>query len=72
MHSVARAPAPLESFRVSVLWKADVYASASERAARQADPLSMQSVADTINGDLARRGSEIRMVGALRSVFDGA
>ncbi len=53
--------APLESFRVSVLWKADVYASAAERAAREADLLSLQDVADTINDDLARRDSRARL-----------
>ncbi len=53
--------APLESFRVSVLWKADVYASAAERAAREADLLSLQDVADTINDDLARRDLSPRL-----------
>ncbi len=53
--------APLESFRISVLWKADVYPNAAERAARQADVLSLQDVADVVNDDLARRGLDIRL-----------
>ncbi len=51
---------PLETFRVSVLWKADVYATAAERDRRQGDRLSMQDVADTFADDLARRGSAVR------------
>lgn len=53
--------APLSSIRVSVLWKADVYATAAERDARAAAPLSLQDVADTVNDDLARRGSGTRL-----------
>jgi hypothetical protein len=53
--------APLGAFRISVLWKADVYANASERAAREADLLSMQDVADTIDEDLAVRGLALRL-----------
>ena len=52
--------APLDTLRVSVLWKADVYRNVAERAARIEDALSMQEVADTFNDDLAGRGSSIR------------
>jgi hypothetical protein len=52
--------APLASFRVSVLWKADVYRTAADRVERSAHPLSMQDVADTFDDDLARQGSPIR------------
>jgi len=52
--------APLAAFRVSVLWKADVYKTAAERLERAANPLSMQDVADAFNDDLARRGSPVR------------
>ena len=52
--------APLDTVRVSVLWKADVYATAAERAARAAHPLSLQDVADTFAADLASRGSSVR------------
>jgi hypothetical protein len=52
--------APLDTFRVSVLWKADVYKTAAERDQRSTDPLSLQDVADIFNDDLARRGSDIR------------
>ena len=45
---------------MSVLWKADVYKTAAERAERVANRLSMQQVADTFNDDLAQRGSPIR------------
>ena len=52
--------APLGTFRVSVLWKADVYKTAAERVEREASPLSMRDVADTFNDDLSRLGSSVR------------
>jgi len=52
--------APLDKFRVSVLWKADVYKTAAERDQRSADKLSIEDVADTFNDDLAQKGSSIR------------
>jgi hypothetical protein len=52
--------APLESIRVSVLWKADVYKTVAERAARVGNTLSMQDVADTFNDDLGRRAESVR------------
>ena len=52
--------APLDALRVSVLWKADVYATAAERARRVDDTLTMPDVADTFNDDLAARGSTVR------------
>ena len=52
--------APLKTFRVSVLWKADIYKTATERARRAANTLSMQDVADTFNDDLIRRSSSLR------------
>jgi len=52
--------APLDTFRVSVLWKADVYATVAERAQRAGDALSMEQVADTFNDDLVERGSPVR------------
>lgn len=51
---------PLDAFRVSVLWKADVYATAAERNRRKADALSMDDVAAVFNDDLARGGSPVR------------
>jgi hypothetical protein len=53
--------APLESIRVSVLWKADVYKTMAERAARVVNTLSMQDVADTFNEDLVSRASSVRL-----------
>jgi hypothetical protein len=52
--------APLDTFRVSVLWKANVYKTAAERDRRSADTLSLQDVADIFNDDLARRNSPVR------------
>jgi hypothetical protein len=57
--------APLAAFRVSVLWKADVYPTAADRARLAGDTLSMQDVADTFNDDLAQRGSTLRFDPAL-------
>ena len=53
--------APLETFRVSVLWKADVYKSAPERDADEHDVLTMEAVAAAFNEDLAGRGTSIRL-----------
>jgi hypothetical protein len=64
-HGEVRFRAPLDTYRVSVLWKADVYATAAERDRRQATSLSMSDVADAFNEDLARRGSEVRFDPAL-------
>ena len=52
---------PLTSFRVSVLWKADVYTSAEEKAARQAHPLSMGDVAEVFAADLEERDLDLRL-----------
>jgi hypothetical protein len=43
-----------------VLWKADVYKTVAERAARVGNTLSMQDVADTFNEDLVGRASSVR------------
>lgn len=51
--------APLEKIRVSVLWKADVFASEDERRRVERDTLSLADVARIFNDDLARRGSEL-------------
>ena len=59
-HGELQFRAPLDTFRVSVLWKADVYTTAAQRAQRSANTLSMQDVADTFNDDLARKGSTVR------------
>ena len=59
-HGEPRFRAPLDAFRVSVLWKADVYRTPAEREQRAASALSMQDVADTFDDDLARRGSSLR------------
>ncbi len=52
--------APLNTYRLSVLWKADVYETAAERDRKKSNTLSMQDVADRFNDDLAQLGSEIR------------
>lgn len=53
--------APLGSYRVSVLWKADIYRDEAEQAQQMADLLSMQDVVDVYNADLAAKGVEVRM-----------
>jgi hypothetical protein len=59
-HGEERWRAPLHTYRVSVLWKADLYRTAEEAAQRKALNLSMQDVEDRFNDDLARRGSAVR------------
>ncbi len=53
--------APLDTYRLSVLWKADVYTDAAERDRQKANQLSMQDVADRFADDLERRGSTTRL-----------
>jgi hypothetical protein len=53
--------APLDDYRISVLWKADVYRTADERRHRQATCLSMQGVADVFDADLSSRGLSVRL-----------
>jgi len=59
-HGALEYRAPLDAFRVSVLWKADVYTTVAERAQRVGDTLSMQDVADRFNDDLVAKGSTVR------------
>jgi len=60
-HGELRYRGPLDTFRVSVLWKADVYHDEAERARRSADTLSMHDVADVLNDDLASRACTFRV-----------
>jgi hypothetical protein len=52
--------APLDAYRVSVLWKADVYPSEVERARQCAHPLSLDDVARVFDADFAERGASLR------------
>lgn len=56
-----RLRAPLERFRVSVLWKADVYPSEGERRRVEHDTLSLEDVARIFDADLAARGVDLRI-----------
>lgn len=60
-HGAEAFRATLDTIRVSVLWKADVYRTAAERDARRANALSMDDVAQVFNDDLARRGDAQRL-----------
>ena len=52
--------APLERFRVSILWKADVYKTQAEYEDLQSDQLSMEEVARVFDADLKERGETLR------------
>lgn len=52
--------APLDRYRVSILWKADVYATEDERRELASDMLSMEEVARVFDADLAKRGEALR------------
>jgi hypothetical protein len=58
---VVRYQAPLERYRVSVLWKADVYRNEEEQRRRMADTLSIPDVARIFDRDLETRGAEVRL-----------
>jgi len=53
--------APLEAFRVSVLWKADVYKDEADRRRRTAESLSIPDVIAVFERDLADKGHDIRI-----------
>ena len=74
--------APLEDYRVSVLWKADVYRDEAERQRRMADTLSMEDVAAIFDRDLEAKGADVRfdldrlddfgLIGAVNAVYPEA
>jgi hypothetical protein len=53
--------APLDRYRVSVLWKADVYKTEEERRVVADDTLSFEDVARVFDQDLASRGENFRV-----------
>ena len=52
--------APLSDFRVSVLWKADVYRDGAERDRGKQDPLALEQVAAIFDEDLRAKGESER------------
>ncbi|MCP4907461.1 MAG: hypothetical protein GY910_20985 [bacterium] len=52
---------PLMEYRVSVLWKADVYKDEAERIELARDTLSLEEVASTFDRDLEQRGEKLRV-----------
>ena len=52
--------APLDRYRVSVLWKADVYRTEAERRQVADDLLSLEEVARVFDRDLEARGEKLR------------
>ena len=56
-----RYQAPLQDFRISVLWKAHVYQNEDERQAREADSLSLEDVSRIFAEDLSAKGSDLRL-----------
>jgi hypothetical protein len=55
-----RYQAPLDRYRVSVLWKADVYRNETERLRLMADTLSIPDVSRIFERDLEERGAGVR------------
>ncbi len=53
--------APLEQYRVSVLWKADVYHNEAEQRRQMADTLSIPDVARIFDRDLEEKGADVRI-----------
>jgi len=56
-----RYQAPLEQYRVSILWKADVYRNEQEQRQQMADTLSIPDVARIFNRDLEERGADVHL-----------
>ncbi len=57
--SEVRYQAPLEQYRVSVLWKADVYRNEAEQRLQMADRLSIPDVARIFDRDLEEKGADL-------------
>lgn len=53
--------APLESFRISVLWKAHIYKTEEERLLAESAPLSLEETAQIFSEDLLAKGSDLRL-----------
>ena len=53
--------APLDRYRVSVLWKADVYRDEAQMRRQKAESLSIPQVVETFNRDLEARGADLRI-----------
>ena len=53
--------APLNEYRVSVLWKANVYTNIEEQKHKQANPLSIKDVLTIFNADLEEHGHDLRL-----------
>ena len=53
--------APLEQYRVSVLWKADVYRNDAEQRRQMADTLSIPDVAGIFDRDLEEKRNDLRI-----------
>ncbi len=51
---------PLDRYRVSVLWKADVYKNDAQRRLQAAETLAIADVARIFDHDLDNRGAEVR------------
>ncbi len=51
---------PLEQYRVSVLWKADVYRNKADQRRQMAETLSIPDVARIFNRDLEQKGVDLR------------
>lgn len=74
--------APLDRFRVSVLWKADVYRDEAEHRRQTSEPLSIPDVAALFDRDLEERGADVRLdldrladpglIGAVNAVYPEA
>ncbi len=57
--SEVRYQAPLEQYRVSVLWKADVYRNEADQRRQMADTLSIPDVARIFDRDLEEKGADV-------------
>jgi hypothetical protein len=74
--------APLDQYRASVLWKADIYTTEEARQRVADDFLSLDDVVRIYNDDLAKRGEDVRLdveklddaatVGAVAAVYPEA
>ncbi len=77
-----RYQAPLEQYRVSVLWKADVYRNEVEKRRQLADTLSIPDVAGIFDRGLEEQGADVRfdldrledpgLIAALKEVYPEA
>ena len=60
IHETTRPGSRVDAYRISGLWKADVYRNEEERRVKTTSQLSLADVAQHFNRDLEEKGADVR------------